>query len=81
MGRLKYLVIAHDGMEVPVVFPSIIPHVELAFGRKVVSAGFCRITAGGWECYGESMGISKKSRGDEDSRLLTALITHMEAVG
>ena len=39
MDNMKYIVLEFGGLEVPILFPSILNHADVANGRKVVSAG------------------------------------------
>ena len=70
---LKYLIVDNRGVELPIVFNSILSHADVAGTLRVVSAGFCRLhndlnkTCSTW---GESFTLKVKSR-DIDSEILT----------
>ena len=57
MSTLKYIVIDHQGIEFPIVFPMLLEHKVVAKGQdKVVAAGFCIYSGGKWFCSGKSLG-------------------------
>jgi len=62
MDRCKYIVVEVNGFEIPIVFPSMIEHAEMAhkFRGEVVSAGFVDFQ-GTVSCYGESLSLDKKA--------------------
>lgn len=39
MDNMKYIMLNYGGLEIPILFPSIFQHFEVANGRKVISAG------------------------------------------
>jgi hypothetical protein len=70
---MKYLVVRTPRGEEPVVFSAAFMHADLAqrlAPAEVVAAGFVRLTAGGVECFGSSVGLHIPSRGAEDAVLL-----------
>lgn len=70
MSTLKYIVIDHQGIEFPIVFPMLLEHKVVAKGQdKVVAAGFCIYSGGKWFCSGKSLGLDKGSR-PQDPKLL-----------
>ena len=78
MDDLKYIVVIEEqmGLEVPIMFSSLLSHSEVAGNKTVISAGFCRL-----ECsetqddpvrvsfWGDSTSLKLKSR-EEDKALL-----------
>ena len=76
--ELKYLILECRGTESPVIFPNWIEHHEMAKGKKVLSAGFCRIKRGvedNWKvtCWGKSQSLKVESQ-DEDHILIEHLL-------
>lgn len=70
---MKYLVVRTPRGEQPVVFSTAFLHADLAqrlAPAEVVAAGFVRLTAGGIECYGSSVGLHISSRGAGDAALI-----------
>lgn len=61
--------------EYPIIGPNFINHSDLHIfcGEKVVSAGFFSIDGDKVSCFGESVSLEVKSRGEEDARLLRKL--------
>jgi len=43
MDNLKYIMLDFGGTPVPVIFPSILQHADIANGNKVLSAGFVQL--------------------------------------
>lgn len=75
---MKYVVTKSMGIEVPTIFSEFVDHNTVA--EKAISAGFCRffVNAEGKldvNCWGKSVTLGCKSRGDEDA----ALILHTNA--
>lgn len=70
--KAKYVIIGH--MQVPVVFSDLLGHDEIAHGQPVVGAGFCYIRDSRYVCYGESVSLKVKSRGDADALILNKLL-------
>lgn len=71
--KAKYVVIEHNALlQVPVMCPTDagVSHSDLAGGKKVVSAGFCRIDGREVQAYGESIGLRIPSRGTPDAELI-----------
>lgn len=80
--------------ELPIVFPKPLTHVQMLESMcanrdiwdnepKVIAAGFCRPSADGWVCHGESTSIKDagwktgwKSRGQDDADLLNDFHGH-----
>ena len=71
----KYVIIEHNGLDLPIIFNQIFNHSDFKDVGHIVSAGFVRITevkevAGMFEmhsepvavCYGESTTLKLKSR-------------------
>jgi hypothetical protein len=70
--KLKYIIIQHAGMEVPLVFSRFLQHGDVAGTRKIESAGFCELDASGkWVVVGESTSLNLKVR-PQDSEILNA---------
>ena len=60
---------------IPIVFPEIINHSDMArnMGWKkedIVGAGFVYLEDYSYICYGESVSLRVKSRGEEDEKIL-----------
>lgn len=76
----KYVIIKHGGLEIPLLCPDEagMAHVELADGRPVVAAGFCKFSTTDRSAFawGESVSLRVKSRGTTDSELLARLYFH-----
>ena len=74
--KSKYVIVQTDLAIVPVVFGDVASHVSVAYSLvtdpdSVIGAGFCYIDDNGkYVCYGESIGLRVKSRGEEDSNFL-----------
>lgn len=76
----KYIVFGAGLMEIPVIFPDRLVHVDVAkaivralprvrvVACKVVSAGMLEFPS--LECHGRSETLGIDSRGEEDSRLI-----------
>lgn len=72
--NLKYIVIEHAGMEVPVVFPALLLHHEVAADSRVKSAGYCKFDAAGkWITGGKSVTLKLSARPQDDEILNTHL--------
>lgn len=75
-NKSKYIIIQTDLATIPVVFGDLISHVRVAYSLvtdpdDVIAAGFCYIDDNGrYVCYGESVSLRVKSRGEEDSSFL-----------
>ena len=47
--KSKYIIVNCAGLEVPIVFPPLLLHADVAGGKEVWSAGFCELdVAGKW---------------------------------
>ena len=66
--KLKYVIVDQMYTEVPIVFPEILTHAEVAtwYRSTVVSGGFCYFEDGKYKCYGESISLRVKSRNEVD---------------
>ncbi len=75
MFKSKYIL---DGDFTPIVFPETLAHSDVARNMgmlgRVIGAGFCYIEDNKYVCYGESVSLNVKSRGDEDSKRLNRLL-------
>jgi hypothetical protein len=71
MSKMKYIVVDMNIPE-PFVFSETVTHADVAraVGGTVLGAGFCQIAGDQFHCYGESISLRVKSRGDEDSNIL-----------
>lgn len=73
--KSKYII---NDQGLPVVFSELQTHADVAralFGiTPVIGAGFCFIDNDQYVCYGESISLRVKSRGDEDSKILNRLL-------
>jgi hypothetical protein len=76
--RSKYIILEVGGFEQPVVFSELMIHFDTAVAiaprSKVTGAGFCNIVDGQYQCYGESISLGVKSRGDVDSKILNKML-------
>lgn len=81
--RMKYVIIETHMCAVPIVFSELQQHSDVAhaFARQpgegetykdvIIGAGFCIVNADGmFQCYGESISLNVKSRGEPDSKFL-----------
>lgn len=74
--KTKYIVYDTHLCPMAVVFPELINHNDMARALNINpddiwGAGFCYINKdAAWTCYGESISLKVKSRGEEDERLL-----------
>lgn len=66
---MKYVIFS-GALPTPVIFPEWIPHKEIANGKPVSSAGFCRLKDGRVITWGCSQGLSK-APAEDDQQLLT----------
>ena len=67
--KAKYVIIDY----IPIVFAETIEHKRMALVIRgtVDGAGFCYIDDNGrYHCYGESISLNVKSRGEEDAKIL-----------
>jgi hypothetical protein len=70
--ELKYIIVLDTGLEMPILFPMIVTHSDVAseLGR-VVGAGFCRLFEDGkWNVWGGSTSLLIPSRGKEDADII-----------
>jgi hypothetical protein len=80
MSQAKYIIIESGPFLLPVVFSELQTHADVARALSgggqpsVVGAGFCHIDDDRYVCYGESVSLKVKSRGDEDSKLLNSYL-------
>jgi len=72
--KSKYIVVKHEGFEMPIVFSDLMQHTQAAGLREVIGAGFCYVEAGEYVCYGESIGLHVKSRGETDASVLNEML-------
>ena len=64
----------HDGMEVPLVFPSLLLHHKVAGNSEVRSAGYCKLDlAGKWITGGRSETLNLSAR-PQDNEILNAYL-------
>jgi hypothetical protein len=71
MWKAKYII--HRNWT-PIVFPEIIAHADMTRNmgwraEDIIGAGFVHIDDS-YTCYGESISIYVKSRGEEDEKIL-----------
>lgn len=74
--RAKYIITEH---EMPMIFSEWQNHADVArwvFGdRPIIGAGFVYVTQrGDYSCYGESITLRVKSRGEEDAKILNKML-------
>ena len=69
--KTKYIIIEYEAIPMPVVFSELMTHADVAgkLGGKVHGAGFCYRDDEGWHCYGESVSLKVKSRGEVDAKV------------
>jgi hypothetical protein len=80
--QAKYIIVESNGLEMPIVFASLLKHKEVAGARKVVAAGFVffRHGHGGEEtnmvaeCFGMSTSLEISSRPGIDDKLIERFI-------
>lgn len=72
--NLKYVIVDVAGNEIPVIFPDLLAHADMAYGMKVISAGFCQIGVAKNNlvvcCFGHSTSCKVKARPEEDEALI-----------
>lgn len=74
--EMKYVIKREQGIEVPIVFSSLITHSSICNRGSIVSAGFCVIDGyDRTQCYGESTSLGLKSRPEDTSILKRNLFT------
>ncbi len=78
MNRMKYIVFKRGKTEIPIIFPEMATHKEIAqqFSWLVISAGFCVISCYDREvsAYGGSHSLGVQSR-EIDSSLIKVSMT------
>jgi hypothetical protein len=68
---LKYVIVNDGALELPIVFSDILIHAEVALRyRNVVGAGFLTVGDNEVNCYGESLSLGVKSRGEVDTKIV-----------
>ena len=72
MWKAKYIIHTKN---IPIVFPEIIAHADMArnMGWKkedIIGAGIVYVNDDSYNCYGESVSLRVKSRGEEDVKIL-----------
>ena len=75
--KSKYIIIDNANGIIPVVFTELAVHSDVVRGfmpGTILGAGFCFIADDVYHCYGESISLNVKSRGDEDSNLLNKFL-------
>jgi hypothetical protein len=71
--KSKYIIIQHKGIEIPIVFHSLLLHDEVAGTKHVKSAGFCELDiAGKWKTFGQSNSTERDAR-PQDAEILNYL--------
>lgn len=82
MQQAKYIIVDKEGIEIPIVFSSLLLHnnVALALGYKVVSAGLCEIMNDSYNTFGESFSLGVKSRGKEDADILNRHLNYFNFI-
>lgn len=73
MAKSKYIIIDRGIFE-QVIFSETLNHNEIAIAlngnNKIIGAGFCHIEDDKYVCYGNSVSLQIKSRGQLDSDIL-----------
>jgi hypothetical protein len=78
--KTKYIIIEKSCNDLPIIFPEFINHRDMVNPNdKVISAGFVKFyvnESGNVDisCYGESVSLDVKSRGDIDTKLMERYI-------
>lgn len=72
---MKYIIVEDHGLENAIVFSEILKHSDVANMLPVVSAGFCSFSVDDDRqlkvtCWGDSVSLKKKSRGQIDNDLV-----------
>ncbi len=82
----KYIIFDNAEIEIPIVFPTLIQHKDMAAmvktkypDAKPISAGFCRLVDEKLVCGGDSVSLQLKPR-PEDSELLTQLFKNPDFI-
>lgn len=72
--KSKYVIIDTGMLIAPIVFTELLIHADvaraIASDGEVIGAGFCHIENNLYICYGESVSLEVKSRGEADSKIL-----------
>lgn len=71
---MKYIIISQHDLEMAIVFDEIIPHVFVAAGRPVVSAGMCNQDG---QAYGQSVTLALKSRPEDTGIIQRSMARHL----
>ena len=77
--EMKYIVYDNGWSDIPIIFPVVISHDQMAFNLpgasrdNIIAAGFCQIIDGEICCYGESTTLKKQSR-PEDSQIINQML-------
>jgi hypothetical protein len=82
MDSLKYIIVQVGGLEIPIIFSSLLEHKKMGMGKNVVSAGFCDLidsTNGLLEvtCWGSSTTLNVSSRKENDAEIIEKEIKKM----
>jgi len=76
-SKSKYIIV-ETPMPVPMVFSELQQHADVVYRMfpncSVLGAGFCHIVDDKYVCYGESVSLNVKSRGEADSKVLNSLL-------
>lgn len=74
--KSKYVIVKRGNLLYPIIFTDLMGHNEVVSSHdEVVGAGFCYINdSATYTCYGESVSLKVKSRGDEDSAILNKFL-------
>jgi len=68
--KSKYVIICHQGVEIPIVFSQLLLHKQVAGKNQVQAAGFCELDiAGRWITGGASDSLWLSSR-PQDAEIL-----------
>jgi hypothetical protein len=87
LADLKYVVVISHGLEIPLMAPQLREHAQLWGGvSTVVSAGFFRLVADPGQpgrmkvlAFGESIGLGRTSRGEQDARIIERFLLPWQA--
>jgi hypothetical protein len=81
--KAKYIILERSGIEMPILFPEFIEHIDaVLIGGKVISAGFFEVILREHSrmevrAYGESISLKVKAR-FEDADLIEKMICNYE---
>lgn len=76
--KSKYIIVDTGMAIAPIVFTELLTHADVARAiaphGTVMGAGFCYVEKNAYVCYGESVSLEVKSRGEADSKILNKFL-------